>query len=75
MWPCVGLLLGAGQVYRAEFLSVRAEEGLICSRISWLSCWCEAEGAVKEVAFTVAAPGYLGGAPLAAVAWMNLWVR
>ena len=26
MWPCVGLLLGAGQVYRAEFLSAEGQK-------------------------------------------------
>ena len=54
------------------FLSARARERLICISIPWPSCLCEAEGAVEEVAFTISALGYHGGAPLAPVTWMNL---
>ena len=64
--------MGGPSLYESGFLSARAERGLFAAAFPQLSCCGEAEGAVEEVAFTISALGYHGGAPLATVTWMNL---
>ena len=49
MLPCVGRLLGDGQVYMAGFLSARTKERTIFTCISWLSCCGSRRGLERRV--------------------------